>query len=70
MSCKSAGRMDETPGEKYALAAVLTSLATTAIALRFYAKKQKKIRPSWDDYFIVLALVFTIGTAICMFVGE
>ena len=41
----------------YALAAVLTVLAIVAVILRFYARRVKKVRPSWDDYLIVLALV-------------
>lgn len=41
----------------YALASVLTILAIVAVILRFYARRIKKIRPSWDDYLIVLALV-------------
>ena len=50
--------MDETPGKMYALAAVMTSLATVIVGLRFYARKLKSIRPSWDDFLIVLALVW------------
>ncbi|MCJ1453372.1 hypothetical protein MMC28_003719, partial [Mycoblastus sanguinarius] len=61
--------MDESPGKMYALAIVLTSLATAAVGLRFYARKLRKICPSWDDYLILFALVFTFGTAICMVVG-
>ncbi|CAF9929271.1 MAG: hypothetical protein ALECFALPRED_004287 [Alectoria fallacina] len=61
--------MIESPGKMYALASVLTILAIVAVILRFYARRIKKIRPSWDDYLIVLALVSTIGTGVCMFVG-
>lgn len=49
--------MAESPGEMYALAAVLTVLATAAVALRFYARSLTNMRPSWDDYLIVLGLV-------------
>lgn len=49
--------MDESPGKMYALATVLTTLAIVAVILRFYSRRIKKVRPSWDDYLIVLALV-------------
>ena len=49
--------MDESPGKMYALATVLTILAIVAVVLRFYARKIKKVKPSWDDYLVVLALV-------------
>lgn len=49
--------MGESPGKMYALATVLTVLATVAVILRFYARRVKKVCPSWDDYLIVLALV-------------
>ena len=51
--------MVETPGKMYALATVLTLLAILAIILRFWARRVKKVRPSWDDYLIVLALVLS-----------
>ena len=54
--------MDESPGKMYALAAVLSILATVAVVLRFYARRIKKVSLSWDDYLIVLALVmFPLG---------
>lgn len=53
----------------YALAIVLIILPIVAIMLLFYARRIKQIALSWDDYLILLALFFTIGTAICMFVG-
>ena len=43
----------------YALATVLTLLAILAIILRFWARRVKKVRPSWDDYLIVFALVLS-----------
>lgn len=49
--------MEESPGKMYALAAVLTLLAIVAVMLRFYARRIKKICPSWDDYLVVLAMV-------------
>ena len=49
--------MDESPGKMYALAIVLSILATVAVVLRFYARRLKKVSLSWDDYLIVLALV-------------
>ncbi|KAM0802748.1 hypothetical protein BDR22DRAFT_970990 [Usnea florida] len=61
--------MGETPGKMYALATVLILLATIAVLLRFCARNIKNARIEWDDYLIVFALVFTVGTALCMFVG-
>lgn len=61
--------MGESLGKMYALATVLSILAIVAVVLRFYARRIKEVRPSWDDCLIVLALVSTIGTAVCMFVG-
>ena len=49
--------MGETPGKMYALATVLTLLATIAVLLRFCARKIKNARIEWDDYLIVFALV-------------
>ena len=49
--------MGESPGKMYALASVLTMLAILAVMLRFYSRHIKKICLSWDDYFIMLALV-------------
>ena len=51
--------MDETPGKMYALAIVLTVLAILAVALRFYARRIKKVATAWDDYMILPALVLT-----------
>lgn len=53
--------MKESPGEMYALAAVLTVLASVAVVLRCYARKIKKQTLSWDDYVIVVALVSQCG---------
>ena len=55
--------MVESPGKMYALATVLTLLAILAIILRFWARRVKKVRPSWDDYLIVLALVLPYVTS-------
>ena len=49
--------MEESPGKMYALATVLSILATVAVILRFYARRIKKVHLSWDDYLVVLALV-------------
>ena len=49
--------MGESPGKMYALASVLTILAMVAVVLRFCSRRIRKIRPSWDDYLIILALV-------------
>lgn len=61
--------MADSAGMMYALAIVLIILPIVAIMLLFYARRIKQIALSWDDYLILLALFFTIGTAICMFVG-
>ncbi|CAF9939787.1 MAG: hypothetical protein ALECFALPRED_008288 [Alectoria fallacina] len=61
--------MGETPGKMYALATVLILLAATAVLLRLYARKIKKASLAWDDYMILFAMLSTIGTALCMFVG-
>lgn len=60
----------ETPGKMYALAAVLSLLAIVAVLLRFYARRLLKTsRIDIDDYMILPALLFTLGTAFCMFIG-
>ncbi|CAD6582042.1 MAG: hypothetical protein ASARMPRED_000769 [Alectoria sarmentosa] len=61
--------MGETPGKMYALATVLTLLAAIAVLLRLHARKIKKASLAWDDYMILFAMLSTIGTALCMFVG-
>ena len=61
--------MAETPALMYTLAIVLTVLAFSVIVLRFYAR-YKKAGFSWDDYMVLPAMVFTIGTAIGMVIGE
>ncbi|CAD6569874.1 MAG: hypothetical protein ASARMPRED_003298 [Alectoria sarmentosa] len=63
--------MAESAGKMYALATVLSLLAIMATVLRFYARRMKQASLSWDDYMILPALdqLFTIGTAVCMFVG-
>lgn len=53
----------------YALATVLSLLAIVVTILRFYARRIKQASLSWDDHMILPALLFTIGTAVCMFVG-
>ena len=60
----------ETPGKMYALATVLTLLAFAAVALRLYARRIKKTRLSWDDWFIILAFTCTFVIAICMYIGS
>ena len=53
--------MVESPGKMYALATTLTLLALAAVICRFWARRIKNIRPSWDDYLIVLALVSSLS---------
>ena len=49
--------MAESAGKMYALASVLSILATVAIMLRFYARRVKQTALLLDDYAILLALV-------------
>lgn len=49
--------MADSAGMMYALAIVLSILATVAVVLRFYAKRIKQTALWWDDYMILLALV-------------
>lgn len=65
LSTPSVPVMDESPAKMYALATVLTILAIVAVMLRLYARRIKKLRPSWDDYLVILALVTVILT-ICV----
>ena len=57
LSPTSSTVMGESPGKMYALASVLTILAIVAVILRLCSRRIKKICLSWDDYFIMLALV-------------
>lgn len=47
----------------------LTVLAMVAIVLRFCARRLKKVGLGWDDYTILPAMLFTIVSAICIYVG-
>jgi hypothetical protein len=47
----------QSPGQQYALAAVLSILPTIFTFLRFYARRLKKNALLWDDWLIVVALV-------------
>ncbi|MCJ1277743.1 hypothetical protein MMC21_005557 [Puttea exsequens] len=47
----------------------MMALATVAVAARLYARRLRKAALAWDDYTILAALFFTLGTAILMFVG-
>ena len=49
--------MGESPGKMYAVAIILTFLATVAVGLRFYARHIKRAGYSWDEFTIVPALV-------------
>ena len=49
--------MAESAGKMYALAIVLSLLAMTVTAMRFYARRIKQATLSWDDYMILPALV-------------
>ena len=49
--------MKDSPGKMYALAVTMTSLAATAVGLRFYSRYVKKAGFSWDDWAILPALV-------------
>jgi len=49
--------MEDTPEEMYAIAVVMTVLATLAVILRLHARRLRKMDLAWDDYTMILALV-------------
>lgn len=61
--------MVQSPGQIVGVTTFLTVLALLAIVLRFCARRLKKVGLGWDDYTIVLAMLFTIVSAICIYVG-
>ena len=50
--------------------AICFPIACTAVTLRFLSRRRSKIRYEADDWFIVLALLFTLGILICDCLGE
>lgn len=61
--------MIQSPGQSVGVTTFLTVLALLAIVLRFCARRLKKVGLGWDDYTIVLAMLFTIASAVCIYVG-
>lgn len=51
------------------MAIVLSLLAIAGSVLRFHARRLKQAALSWDDYMILPAMLFAIGTAACMVIG-
>ena len=49
--------MAQSPHEMVGVTAFLTVVALMAIALRFCARRLKKVGLGWDDYTIVAAMV-------------
>ncbi|MCJ1246595.1 hypothetical protein MMC30_003804 [Trapelia coarctata] len=47
----------------------MSFLATTAVFLRLQARRKQKLPLMWDDYLIIVALIFTIITGVLMVIG-
>ncbi|KAL8657519.1 MAG: hypothetical protein Q9226_001833 [Calogaya cf. arnoldii] len=62
--------MEESPGKMYALAVVMTLLATVATALRFYSRHIKKAGFSWDDWTVLPALVRQLSVLYSSSLGD
>ena len=58
--------MVQSPGQTVGVTTFLTVLASTAIVLRFCARRLKKVGLGWDDYMILLAMVSSFLCA-CVF---
>ena len=52
--------MVQSPGQIVGVTTFLTVLALLVIALRFCARRLKKVGLGWDDYTIVAAMVSTL----------
>ena len=50
-------------------AAVLPTIATTFLALRFYLRRLNRVKLGLDDWTIGVAIVFVWFLAVIMFVG-
>ncbi|CAD6566144.1 MAG: hypothetical protein ASARMPREDX12_007561 [Alectoria sarmentosa] len=61
--------MGQSPSQVVGVTTFLTALALIAIVLRFCARRLKKVDLGWDDYTILPAMLFTIVSAICIYVG-
>jgi len=48
---------------------ILVLLATISVILRIYCRRKTGLKLWWDDYFILLGLLFTYGVTIDVFVG-
>ena len=49
--------MTQSPGQTVGVTTFLTAAALLAIALRFCARRLKKVGLGWDDYTIMAAMV-------------
>ena len=49
--------MTQSPGQTVGVTTFLTVMALLAIALRFCARRLKKVGLGWDDYTIMAAMV-------------
>ena len=49
--------MTQSPGQVVGVTTFLTIVALVAIALRFCARRLKKVGLGWDDYTIMAAMV-------------
>ena len=58
--------MEETPTKMYVIATVATVAAFVAVAFRFYARRVKGCKLWWDDYMIILAMVYLAPLLISM----
>jgi hypothetical protein len=59
-----------TPTSIIVVGAVLPALASTAVALRFRIKLQRRTGIGLDDWLILFSLILTIGVGIMMIVGK
>ncbi|KAF2236500.1 hypothetical protein EV356DRAFT_59469 [Viridothelium virens] len=53
-----------------AVGIVMATLASIAVALRFRARRVRKVSFKADDYAVVIALICLLGQCICNLVGE
>ncbi|KAL8898007.1 MAG: hypothetical protein Q9207_006914 [Kuettlingeria erythrocarpa] len=56
---------DDRGAELIVSVVIVSVLAVLAVALRLVCRRQMKVSMSWDDYTIIIGLVFTLGTCFC-----
>ncbi|KAK4169820.1 plasma membrane protein Pth11-like protein [Cladorrhinum sp. PSN259] len=59
----------QTPGHVVAAGVVLSLVDITAVSLRVLARKKQKQAFRWDDWFIIPAMLFTVGIGIILVYG-